>query len=248
MPFGEPVRLKKHLGQHLLVSGGVIKKIVEYAQIEAGDKVVEIGPGTGNLTKALLETPLSELHLVEIDKQMVEKLKQLQDPRLHIHHADATSFDFCLLGKDLKVLGNLPYNVASLILERIVFCKECINFGLFMVQKEVAQKLIEGPSWLGSFIQTFYRIEYLMSVPPKFFVPPPKVTSALIRLTREEKAKIEDLEDYKGFLLKLYSQGRKMLKNKLDVSILERAGIDPKRRTEELSLEEIIRLYHEYHP
>ncbi len=237
------LRLKKFYGQHLLVAPGILKRIVEFAQLEVGDTVMEIGPGTGNLTREILSKPIKELHCLEIDKEMIEELKKIQDERLRLHHTDASHFDYCTLGDSLKLLGNLPYNSASLILERTVLSHRCVATAVFMVQKEVAQKVIKGQSWLGVFVNTFFETEYLMTVPPRFFLPPPKVQSAVIRLkSKEPEPKIEP-EDYKTFLTSLFSFRRKVLKNKIPEELLQKAQIDPKRRVEELSLEEVQRLY-----
>ena len=236
------MRLKKHYGQHLLVSSGVLKKILEEAQLTSGDTVVEIGPGTGNLTREILKTPIRELHCLEIDPQMIEEVKKIQDQRLKVYNADASEFDYCKFGSSLKLLGNLPYNVASLILENTVFCHGCVVLAVFMVQKEVAEKLTEGSSWLGCFLKTFFHISYVMTVPPRFFIPPPKVQSAVIKLIRKEDQEI-DPKSYKEFLTTLFSFKRKTLKNKFPEDLLMQAGLDPKKRAEQLSLEEIKKLY-----
>ncbi len=239
------MRLKKHYGQHLLLSTGVVKKILEVAELEDGDIVVEIGPGTGSLTKEILKTSIKELHCIEIDPEMINELRKLEDERLIIHHADASEFDYCQLGEQIKLLGNLPYNVTSLIIERTVFCHHCIKLAVFMVQKEVAEKLIKGSSWLGCFLKTFFQIHYVMTVPPRFFLPPPKVQSAVIKLIKnQEKAQI-DLKKYKTFLTTLFSFKRKILRNKFPEDMLKKASIDPSKRAEELSLEEIQRLFWE---
>ena len=230
------MRLKKFYGQHLLVSPGILKRIVEFARLNAEDVVVEIGPGTGNLTKEILKEPIKELHCLEIDKDMIEELKKLKDQRLKLYQTDASEFDYCLL-------GNLPYNSASLILERTVLFHRCVVLAVFMVQKEVAQKLVKGLSWLGVFVKTFFETEYLMTVPPRFFLPPPKVQSAVIRLTRKEPSPEIEPTEYKAFLTKLFSLRRKALKNKFPEELLRKASIDPQRRVEGLSLEEIQRLY-----
>ncbi len=238
------MRLKKRYGQHLLISPGVISKIVEFAQLEDGDTVVEIGPGTGNLTKEILKKPIKALHVIEVDEEMISFIvERIKDDRLVIHRGEAQSFNLCSLGDELKVLGNLPYNVASLILENLVFHKDCMPLAVLTVQKEVAEKIQKGPSWLSTFVRTFYRVEYMMSIPPRFFLPPPKVDSAVIRLSSLSHQPSFDLKDYKAFLTKLYSNRRKALKNKMDKKTLLRAGIDPMRRAEELSLDEVMRLY-----
>jgi len=240
------VRLKKRYGQHLLISTGVAKKILDVAELGDGDIVVEIGPGTGSLTKEILKTPIKELHCIEIDLEMINELKKLEDERLRIHHADASEFHYCELGKELILLGNLPYNVASLIIERTVFCHHCVKLAVFMVQKEVAEKLIKCSSWLGCFVNTIFQINYVMTVPPRFFLPPPKVQSAVIKLVRKENKTKIDLKKYKAFLTMLFSFRRKTLRNKLTEDLLQKALVDPLKRVEELSLEEIQRLFFIY--
>ncbi|MEJ7621934.1 MAG: 16S rRNA (adenine(1518)-N(6)/adenine(1519)-N(6))-dimethyltransferase RsmA [Aquificaceae bacterium] len=238
------MKLKKHLGQHLLVAKGVLERIVEFLELQEEDIVVEIGPGTGNLTKEILKKNFKELHLLEIDPQMVEILhRDIQEERVFIHKEDATKFNLCSLGENLKVVGNLPYNVASLILENTVFHHSCIPMAVYMLQKEVAEKIQKGASWLSTFVRTFYRVEYLMSLPARFFVPPPKVQSGLIRLSRREELPKLDLMDYKGFLVGLYSMRRKALKNKVPETILLKAGIDPMCRVETLEPDSVLMLY-----
>lgn len=227
-----------------MVSSGVLDRLVELAEIKE-EVVVEIGPGTGNLTKRLLNTPLKRLYLLEIDPEMVEKLKvSLNDPRVVILQTDATTFDFNILNeKELKLIGNLPYNVASLIIENTIYHKHLIYQAFYMVQKEVAERLIQQKSWLSVFVNTFYQLEYLMSIPPRFFVPPPKVNSAYLKFTRKNFDEIKDLKRYKSFLVQIFSQKRKMLKHKVPPEILEKASILPQKRVEELNLLDFITLY-----
>ncbi|RKX57860.1 MAG: ribosomal RNA small subunit methyltransferase A [Thermodesulfobacteriota bacterium] len=236
--------LKKKWGQHLLIAGGILKKLVEFAQIK-DEIVVEIGPGPGNLTKELLRTPLKKLYLIEIDPEMIEKLKKsISDKRVIIIHADATKFDFSSLGyKDLKLIGNLPYNVASFIIENTVYFKDYIPFAYYMIQKEVAERLIKGYSWLSVFVRTFYNLKYLMSIPPRFFIPPPKVQSSFIEFKRKDFEEIKDLIKYKKFLTSIFAQKRKILRNKIPENVLYKASINPHSRVEELSINEFIRLF-----
>ncbi len=239
------VRLKKSLGQHLLVAPGILKKIAELGEIREGDSVVEIGPGTGLLTKEILKYPLKRLYLIEIDKEMVNYLKRyIQDERVVIIEDSATSFNYEKFKENsLKIMGNLPYQVASLIVENIIYYYFLIPLVLILVQKEVAEKWISGKSWLSLFIQTFYSLEYLMTIPPRFFKPPPKVQSSLLKFTFSPKAEIQDLKDYKKFLTKLYTNKRKILEKKVERFLLRRVGIQEKTRIEELSLKEILSLY-----
>ncbi|RLJ71597.1 16S rRNA (adenine1518-N6/adenine1519-N6)-dimethyltransferase [Hydrogenivirga caldilitoris] len=237
--------LKKSYGQHLLVSPGVLKKIAQSLNLEEGDTVVEIGGGTGNLTRALLEYPINRLYVLELDPEMVKRLMSIEDNRLEVIEADASSFDFCSLGEEVKITGNLPYNVGSLIVENVVKHYRCISLGVFMLQKEVALKLCgKGEiGWLTVFLNTYYEVEYLMSVPPRFFIPPPKVDSGVIKLIRKENPPELNLENYKKFLTSIFSMRRKMLKKKLPEDTLTEAGIDPSLRVEQLTTEDFLRLY-----
>ncbi len=231
-----------------MLSQGVLRRIAESLLLSEDDILVEIGGGTGNLTKILLEYPLEKLYVLEIDTQMVEKLKVIKNKKLKVIQADATRFRFCSLGKRLKVTGNLPYNVASLIVENTVINKDCITLGVFMLQKEVALKLAgkSKVSWLTLLLNTFYETEYLMSIPPRFFTPKPKVESGLIRIRRKYNAPALNIPEFKKFLTTLFCARRKMLKKKIPENILKKAGIDPSLRVEQISAEEIIRLYNVY--
>ncbi len=242
------LKLKKSLGQHLLVSQGVLEEIAKRAEITSEDILVEIGPGLGHLTRALLAYPFKKLYLLEIDKNMLQYLSTtIKDKGVILLEGDATCFNYASLNeKKLKVLGNLPYNVASLIVENVVKYYELIPQALFMVQKEVAEKWISGKSWLSLYIYTFYDMHYLMTIPPKFFRPPPKVDSALISLKANLKYKIEDLAHYKKFLTTLFHQKRKMLRKKFSETLLKEAGFMGTERVEELTIREVLTLYQHF--
>lgn len=238
------MRLKKHLGQHLLVARDVLARIVSFLDIKDNDILVEIGPGTGNLTREVLKHSFRELHLIEVDQHMVILLEgKIKDNRVFLHFKDATDFDFCTLGENLKVFGNLPYNVGSLILLNTVYHHRCVPFALYMLQKEVAEKLVQGPSWLSTFVRSYYDLEYLMSLPARFFRPPPRVQSGLVRLRLKDNLPDLDLNDFRLFLTALYSMKRKALKNKLPAEILKEAGIDPMARVESLDPNSVLLLY-----
>ena len=242
------MRFKRSYGQHMLKSSGVLKKIVEALGVEREDTIVEIGGGTGNLTKVLLKESFGKLYVLEIDRDMVDELVKIENSRMEIIEADASRFDFCSLGESLKLVGNLPYNVGSLIIENVVFHHRCISMGVFMLQKEVALKLSGkvDTGWLTVFLKTFYDVEYLMSVPPRFFIPPPKVDSGIIKIVRKKECPQIFLKKFKTFLTTLFSMRRKKLKKKLSEELLRSAGVDPDLRVEQLSLGEFIRLYNVY--
>ncbi len=239
---------KKFLGQHFLKSKGVVEKIADALEITPSDTVVEIGPGTGALTEELLKRNPKRLVALEVDPEMVELLREkFRDfPNLEVLNADATEVNLCTFGKKLKVVGNLPYNVGSLIVLNTVYAKDCIARAVYMLQKEVVERLTlkhRKPSWLGILLNTFFETEYLMSVPARFFYPPPKVVSAVMRLTPKEVDYGFSPEEFKRFLEGLFAERRKMLKKKLPLEVLKLAGIKPTARVEELKPEEFIKLF-----
>ncbi len=238
------VKLKKSLGQHILVSKGVLEKIADSIEIK-GKTVVEIGGGTGNLTKEILRRDPERLTVLEIDRSMVEILKGIEDERLEVIEADASEYNLCSLGKDLRVVGNLPYNYYSIIIENVIRHRECVTEACFLLQKEVAER-IEGRKnigWLSILVRSFYDVKYVMTVPPRFFKPPPKVNSGLIKLTRYDSLPPVDIDRYIKLLKRLFADRRKMLKKKIKENILIKCGINPEARVEELTPEKALCLY-----
>ena len=238
------MKLKKSLGQHILVSKGVLEKIASCIDIEK-KTVIEIGGGTGNLTRELLEKNPEKLIVVEIDREMVEVLRSINRENIEIVNEDASTYEFCKHGKDLVVIGNLPYNMYSLIIENIVRHHYCIREACFLLQKEVSERIVGkiNVGWLSLFVRTFYRVEYIMTVPSRFFKPPPKVNSGLIKLKRLDKCPVVDIDKYVWLLKKLFSNRRKMLKNKINEDILIKCKIDPKVRAEKLKPEDVLCIY-----
>ncbi|RMD46384.1 MAG: ribosomal RNA small subunit methyltransferase A, partial [Aquificota bacterium] len=184
-------RTKKKFGQHILISEGVISKIVDTIEIRNEDIIVEIGVGTGQLTKEILKRNPKKVYGIEIDKDaypiIEEKFKSYENFKLIKKDFFEVDLYKIAENKKIKLVGNLPYNVSSLILTNTVFYIDIIENNIFMVQKEVAEKLTAKPNskqytFLTVFIQTFFDVEYVMSVPSRFFYPPPKVISAVIRM------------------------------------------------------------------
>jgi len=249
-------KTKKKFGQHLLISEGVIKKIVDVIEITPSDIIVEIGVGTGQLTEEILKRNPKILYGIEIDKTAYPIIEQRFKNFKNFILIKKDFFDVNLkeIAKDkIKLVGNLPYNISSLILVSTVFYIDIIERAVFMIQKEVAEKLIAKPktknyTFLSVFIQTFFEIEYVMSVPARFFKPPPKVTSAVVKLTpkKELPISLKEAKEYKNFISGLFSNKRKMLRSKIDKNLLEKANIPETARVEELSLEDFINLYKNY--
>ncbi len=239
------MKLKKSLGQHILVSAGVLEKISKCLNFGKDDTVVEIGGGTGNLTRELLKREMKKLVVIEIDKWMVEVLKGIDDERLEIVEADARFYRFCSLGEELYVVGNLPYNAYSFIIENIVRHRVCVREACFLLQKEVAERIegIRNVSWLSLLVRSFYRVEYVMTVPPRFFKPPPKVNSGLIKMSRMDKGENINTDKYVKLLKRLFADRRKMLRKKIEEEILKKCGINPEARAEELNPENTLCIY-----
>ena len=249
-------RPKKKYGQHLLISPGVIAKIVDSLDIKEDDIIVEIGVGTGQLTEEILKRNPKKVYGIEIDQTVYpiieERFKDFKN--FVLVKEDFFDVDLRRLTEEkIKLTGNLPYNIASHILVNTVFYIDIIKLAVFMVQKEVAQKLVGKPktkdyTFISVFLQTFFDIDYVMSVPARFFTPPPKVTSAVVKMVPKENipVSLENAKKFKNFVSMLFSNRRKMLRGKIDKDILEKAGINPESRAEELYIKDFIKLFSEY--
>ncbi len=248
---------RKRFGQNFLHDPGVIRGIVAAIHPVTGERVAEIGPGLGALTAPLLEA-LGELDVVELDRDLIPHLQQqfANSGELRIHNTDALRFDFCSLvpeGETLRVVGNLPYNISTPLIFHLLKQSHCIRDMHFMLQKEVVDRLAAQPgggdySRLSVMVQYHCRVERLFSVPPGAFNPPPKVHSAIVRLTpyREKPFTVRDEACLSRLVVQAFGQRRKTLRNNLkpllDSATIESLGIDPGRRPETLSLKEFTAL------
>ena len=190
---GDRLRPRKRFGQHFLHDRGVIARIVESVRIGSEETLVEIGPGRGALTPSLLAR-CRLLHLVELDRDLARILEKSYDDesRVTVHQQNVLTFDFRALippsGGDLVLVGNLPYNIASILLIRLLSVVDCIDRAVFMLQREVAQRLAAAPGSrdygrLTVMIGRVCTIESLFNVDPTSFSPVPQVESTVIRLT-----------------------------------------------------------------
>ncbi|WP_456457115.1 16S rRNA (adenine(1518)-N(6)/adenine(1519)-N(6))-dimethyltransferase RsmA [Thermovibrio sp.] len=239
------MRLKKSLGQHFLKDKGIVERIVKAAQVNPEDVVVEIGAGGGALTEEILKHSPKKLFLVEVDPYWVNYLKERFGSKVEVLKEDATKFNFSLLGKELKFLGNLPYNVSSRILRNLLKHRNSFKEGVFMVQKEVADRLTSTKGkdygYLPALLQNFFSFKKLFNVHPKAFFPPPKVNSTVFKAERlafdmEES----ELLAFESFLKRAFSKRRKKLKGNLKGLSLGDYG---EKRAEELSPEELLKLF-----
>lgn len=217
------VRPKKSLGQHFLRDQNIARKIVESLDLSGNVNVLEIGPGMGVLTHFLAEIPSIQLSLVEIDRESVEYLRQnLHRKDVRIIEGDFLRLDLSsFVDFPLSVIGNFPYNISSQIFFKILDYRDRVPQVVGMVQKEVADRYCASPGSktygiLSVLLQAFYHIEYLFTVGEQVFIPPPKVKSAVVRLTRNDR----DLPEDEAILLQIivkaaFNQRRKILGNAL---------------------------------
>ena len=215
------VRAKKFLGQHFLNDQGIAKQIVDSLIKADQQNVLEIGPGTGVLTKFLIQDKTINLKVIEIDWDSVAHLKK-HYPLLQVIEGDFLQLNLDeIFGSSFSIIGNFPYNISSQIFFKVLEQRNMVNQVVCMLQKEVAERIAEPPGSktygiLSVLLQAFYDIEYLFKVPPSVFTPPPKVMSAVIRLKRNTREKLECDE---GLFFKVVKQGfnnrRKTLRNAL---------------------------------
>lgn len=246
---------RKRLGQRFLISKDVLKKIVKEAKLEKGEVVVEIGPGIGTLTKELLEKR-AKVTAIEIDKRMTKILKETcgEFENLKVVNQDILQvFDssYQLPVTNYKILGNLPYQITSPVIRKVLELKNPPELIVFLVQKEVAERIVarEGDSkrgFLSVLVQLYGDPEIINVVSKENFYPVPKVDSAILKLLIKPK-KIEVDRDRLLRLVKCgFSQKRKKLRNSLSAGLqmkpqqidklLEQTGIDPGLRAEDLSI------------
>jgi 16S rRNA (adenine1518-N6/adenine1519-N6)-dimethyltransferase len=239
-------RARKRFGQHFLHDPGVIGRIIAAAAPQPDDLMVEIGPGLGALTLPLLER-VNELHAVEIDRDAIRHLRSAASGRgvLHIHEADVLEFDLAQLGGDrpLRLVGNLPYNISTPLLFRLIGYRARIRDMHFMLQKEVVERMAAAPGAddygrLTVMLAPWLRIQPLFDIGPGAFRPPPRVVSTVVRLTPHAHPPFEiaDPKRYGQVVAAAFAQRRKTLRNALrpllDAAQIAAAGVDPGLRAE----------------
>ncbi len=244
---------RKRFGQNFLVDRGIINAIVSAIDPQRGDTVVEIGPGLGAITEPLLAR-LDHLHVVEIDRDLIARLKKQHPPaRVTIHEGDALNFDFAGIGTDLRLVGNLPYNISTPLLFHLAEYVGIVRDMHFMLQKEVVERMVAVPgesdfSRLSVMLQYRFHLEWLIDVPPESFDPPPKVQSAVVRLIPKDVSELnaKSQEKLSQVVQTAFSQRRKMLRNTLKGTLSDAGfaelGIDPTRRPEDIAVADYVRI------
>jgi len=242
------VKAKKFLGQHFLTDENIAAKIVESLSPDT-IHILEIGPGMGVLTKYLIAKPDKDFHVVEIDRESVAYLHD-HYPTLDIIEGDFLRYDLSTLFHDsFSIIGNFPYNISSQILFKVFDNRNSVTEVVGMFQKEVAERVAAGPGTktygiLSVLLSAFYNIEYLFTVHEHVFNPPPKVKSAVIKLTRNDVKHLECDEKLFVQVVKAgFNQRRKTLRNalrQLNMPI-ENIGEDIlAKRAEQLTVEQFI--------
>jgi 16S rRNA (adenine1518-N6/adenine1519-N6)-dimethyltransferase len=253
-PFKAPP--KKSLGQHFLTDRSYIERIVLAVDPKPGDRLVEIGPGQGAITLPLLRRH-GELTAIEFDRDLITPLMEASEGvgRLTIIHKDVLAVDFGKLAGDdrLRLVGNLPYNLSSPILFHALEHAASIRDMVFMLQKEVVDRMAAGPGSkvygrLSVMLQAYCTVTPLFVVPPGAFRPPPKVDSAVVRMVPRPPAEIgvADPQRFTEIVRAAFGQRRKTLRNALgglcDGAAIEAAGISPDARAEQVEVAAFIRL------
>ena len=242
-----PVRAKKHLGQHFLKDENIAQKIV--ASLLLNKNVLEIGAGTGVLTKYLKDIPEINLKIIEIDKESIIFLKNnFPEIAENIIQSDFLRYDLkTLFNGKFSIIGNFPYNISSQILFRAIENKDDVEEVVGMFQKEVAVRIASAPGKkdygiLSVLLKAWYDIEYLFTVDEHVFVPPPKVKSAVIRLKRNNVTSLGcDEKLFIAVVKTAFNQRRKTLRNALSsFGFKDTSDIIFTKRAEQLSVENFV--------
>ena len=246
---------KKRFGQHFLHDNNVINQIVSVIRPKVDDNVVEIGPGLGALTFPLL-SHLEHIQLIEIDRDIIARLRALEDPRITIHPTDALKVDLSTLTStehSLRIVGNLPYNISTPLIFHLLESGHFIVDMHFMLQKEVVDRMVAVPNSktygrLSVMVQYLCQVDALFNVPKGAFSPPPKVESAVVSLRPWQKSPYSktDFSTLSMLVNQAFMKRRKTVRNALKEMLtgeqIEQAGINPSLRPENLRVEDFVQL------
>ena len=243
---------RKRFGQHFLTDESVIVAIVNTINPHAGQCMIEIGPGLAAMTQPLVER-LGHLHVIELDRDLALRLRQHK--QLTVHEADVLKVDITALAaglgtQTLRVVGNLPYNISTPILFHLLDHVAVIQDQHFMLQKEVVERMVAAPSSaaygrLSVMLQWRYAMEMVVEVGPMAFDPPPRVDSAVVRMTPHAQPAPLSVALLSELVQVAFSQRRKLLRHTLGKWLQERgvaADFDVQRRAEEVAVAEYVQL------
>ena len=249
-------KAKKSLGQNFLHDENIIQKIVSLAKINQDDTILEIGPGLGALTRHLLHKS-NNVNVVEFDTSIIDTLKaNCHDYGLpKIYNEDFLKFDLNKVSDEkIKLIGNLPYNISSPILFKIINFSDKITDAHFMLQKEVVDRIVSPPNTksygrLSVILQYHFKCDMVLKIPPEVFYPQPKVDSAILRLVpRKQKLELKNYSFFEKIVKQSFAQRRKTLHNNLkgifkeNETNLDCLPIDAKLRAENLTVSDFVAL------
>jgi 16S rRNA (adenine1518-N6/adenine1519-N6)-dimethyltransferase len=248
---------RKRFGQHFLCDQAVVQHIVAALAPKVGEHLVEIGPGQGAMTLPILKL-VKQLDVVELDRDLIPELEERtrRAGHLNVHEADALQFNFATLKNDsrlLRVFGNLPYNISTPLIFHLLSFSNVVADMLFMLQKEVAQRLAASPSSahygrLSVMTQYHCEVHLLFDVSPNAFFPPPQVQSSIVKLLpyRELPCKANDYAVFESVVKQAFGQRRKTLRNSLksliDSEMWSQVSVRSEQRPEELGVKEFVEL------
>jgi 16S rRNA (adenine1518-N6/adenine1519-N6)-dimethyltransferase len=252
-------RTKKRFGQHFLHDQRVIDKIIAAARLSSEREVVEIGPGLGVLTDHLLAAA-AHVHVMEIDRDLIERLEARQDSRLSIHAGDVlkTAWPALLPKPPYPLVANLPYNISTQIVFKLLENRQLFDRQVLMFQREVGERLVAEPGGkdygiLSVLCQLWYEISVVTLVKPGAFKPPPKVDSIVLHFAPLAQPRVDPIDEqfFQKVVKAAFTQRRKTLRNSLQAGGFDAADIDPAlvaaeinpgRRGETLTLDDFSRL------
>ncbi len=242
---------KKRFGQNFLTDQAIIGSLIDAISPQQNNLMVEIGPGLGALTKPLLKK-INALHVVEIDRDIVSWMqKEYASNSITIHNIDALKFDFATLGSNIRVVGNLPYNISTPILFHLLDNLNSICDMHFMLQKEVVERMVAMPSTpaygrLSVMLQYHLAMEYLITVPPESFDPAPKVESAFVRCVPHPSLPFvaKDTALFAKIVMSAFGQRRKTIRNTLKDYLIDddfaQLNLNTQLRAENLSVRDFV--------
>lgn len=247
------VKPKKHLGQHFLIDKNIARKIADSLMAQGYTDVLEIGGGTGVLTEFLLQDARLNLYVIDVDSESIAFLRnRFPEISEKITEKDFLKFDPKeIFDGSYGIIGNFPYNISSQIFFKILENRDSVDEVVCMLQKEVAERIVAGPGSktygiLSVLLQAFYKIEYLFTVGEKVFNPPPKVKSAVIRLTRHAEKRLGcDEKLFFKVVKQSFATRRKTLRNALKVFLKKDVFPDLPvfgLRAEQLSVQDFVEL------
>jgi len=258
------IKPKKRFGQNFLINPHVVDKIISACNLKASDTVIEIGPGKGVLTQRIAHQ-VKKLFAIEKDKALVQELAKnlkLEGEGVILCHEDFLKFDFRKAGRDLKVIGNIPYYISSPIIEKLIDNRNLIHTAFIMVQLEFGQRLTAKPdckdySALSCFVQYYCQPHLLFKIKNTSFYPRPKVQSCFVRLDiiKDAPFKTENEKLLFQIIHQAFGQRRKTLRNSMSTllktknaqNIFTQLSIDPRLRAENLPLKDFIRIADHLH-